>query len=227
MTAGPLHHHFLACRDCAALVPIAAASDDLNGSAAEIAAGRAEFLAAHGAHTLVELERTESESASVGPLWDPMSTHYVELTDGTQLYVATSSRPSIEEPRVYTFEPCALRSLASAVDIDDVDVRRSLDLEFYPHAVRPTKIENFLNALHAAIRDLALEDIEIAFADADDPAVSIAPMPEQAFRQILAASLEIFDPWELPRVERFLRQNRQETGVLALRVRRNAVIVND
>jgi hypothetical protein len=102
-----------------------------------------------------------------------------------------------------------------------------LDLEFYPHAVRPTKIENFLNALHAAIRDLALEDIEIAFADADDPAVSIAPMPEQAFRRILAASLEIFDPWELPRVERFLRENRLETGVLALRVRRNAVMVNE
>jgi hypothetical protein len=80
--------------------------------------------------------------------------------------------------------------------------------------VRPTKVDDFLNALHATIRDLALEDIEIAFADVDDPTVSIAPMPEQAFQQLLAASTRIFDASEIPRVERFLRQNRLEDGVL-------------
>jgi hypothetical protein len=227
MIAGPLYDTFLACRDCGTLVPIMASHDAIGGLSDEMAASRAEFLDVHGAHRLLELKRTETESASVGPVWDPMSTHYVELTDGVQLFVATSSRPSIDEGRVYTFEPCALRSLASEVEIAENDVRRGLDLEFYPHAVRPTKVDDFLNALHAAIRDLALEDIEIAFADVDDPAVSIAPMPEQAFQRLLAASTQIFDAWEIPHVERFLRQNRLEDGVLALRVRRNAVIVND
>jgi len=117
--------------------------------------------------------------------------------------------------------------VASEVDIADVDVRRGLDLEFFPHAVRPTKIDDFLGALHEAIRDLATEDLEIAFVDADDPAVSIAPMPEAAVQRVLHASSKIFDPWEFPLVERFLRENRQETGVLALRVRRNAVIVDE
>jgi hypothetical protein len=227
MMAGPLYRRFLACRDCGTLVPLSPAGNDFLLLPEEDVSPRAAFVGAHGTHSLVELERTETESASVGPLWDPMTTHYVELTDGNRLYVATSSRPSIEQERVYTFEPCALRDLASEVDIADSDVRRGLDLEFYPHALRPTKVDDFLDALHAAVRDVALEDIEIAFADAEDPEVSIAPMPEAAFRQLLAASERIFDAWEIPRVERFLRENRLETGVLALRVRRNAVIVNE
>lgn len=227
MIFGPYAQRFLACRACRRLVPAPSDSVANNGFDPELAARRDEFAAQHHQHGLFELRRTERESISEGPLWDPMVKVHIELTDDNRLYVATAARPSIEEERVYIFRPCALRTVSSEVDIADGDVRRGLDMEFFPHAVRPTKVDDFLGALHEAIRDLATDELEIAFIDADDPAVSIAPMPEQAVERVLLASSKIFDPWEFPLVERFLRENRQETGVLALRVRRNAALVDD
>jgi hypothetical protein len=218
---------FLACSDCGTLVPMVSESRSIADDSCELAAAADEFASEHSAHDLVRLHRTDTEPLSEGAPWDPMVRVHLELTDGERLYVATASRRSVDDERVYTFRPCCLRTVAAAVGIADNDVRRGLDLEFFPHAVRPTKVEDFLGALHEAIGELATEDLEIAFVDSADPAVSIAPMPEQAVQRVLTASSKIFDAWEFPLVERFLRQNRQETGVLALRVRRNAVIVED
>jgi hypothetical protein len=226
MMVGWHFERFLACCDCGTLVPTAPGSQSRAG---EVESGTTfdEFAIEHRSHDLIELQRTDTEPVSEGALWDPMVRVHIELTDGDRLYVATASRPSIEEERVYSFRPSCLRTIAREVNIADTDVRRGLDLKFFPHAVRPTKIDDFLDALHEAIRDLAAEDLEIAFVDADDPHVSIAPMPEQAVQRVLVASSKIFDPWEFPLVERFLQENRQETGVLALRVRRNAVVDDD
>lgn len=227
MMLGPPYRRFLACRDCGTLIPIALELHPCNGAATEMAAAREDFAADHGSHSVIELRRTDTESISEGPLWDPMVKFHIELTDGSRAYVATVTRPSVEDERVYTFRPCALRTTACDVDIADGDVRRGLDLEFFPQALRRTKVEDFLGALREAIRDLPTEDLDVAFVDPDDPAISIAPMPEQAFQQLLVASAKIFDPAEVPLIERFLRENRRETGVLALRVRRHAVFAND
>ncbi len=227
MMVTSLSQSFLACSDCGTLVPTPLELQSSGDIAGEIAAAVGEFTSEHRAHDLVQLRRTDTEPLSEGAAWDPMVRVHLELTDGERVYIATASRPSVDDERVYTFRPCYLRVAAAAVDIADNDVRRGLDLEFFPHAVRPTKVEDFLGALHEAIGELATEDLEIAFVDAGDPEVSIARMPEQAVQRVLSASSKIFDAWEFALVERFLRENRQETGVLALRVRRNAVIVED
>jgi hypothetical protein len=46
---------------------IAANHDAVGGLSDEMAASRAEFLDVHGAHRLLELRRTDTESATVGP----------------------------------------------------------------------------------------------------------------------------------------------------------------
>ena len=68
--------------------------------------------------------------------------------------------------------------------------------------------------------------MEIAFDAADDPDVSIAGMPDGIYNEILARCAEIFDPWELPRVIDFLRDNRDADGLLALRVRRQVIALS-
>src|SRR5690606_14839467 len=123
-------------------------------------------------------------------------------------------RDSIDLPRRFCFAPGRLVVAPGSVEIDEADVRRALDLELQPHALRASQIDALLTVLHASLDGLAAEELEIAFEDVDDPEVSIAPLPEQAFQRVLDASSRIFDDWELPRVERFLLENRGEDGLL-------------
>jgi hypothetical protein len=108
----------------------------------------------------------------------------------------------------------------SEVHIDPTDLRRALDRQFYPHVLRPTKLERFLSAVREVISQIDPDELAIAFDSADDPTVSFARMPETIYNTLVARCTDIFDPWELPRVVSFLDDNRREDGLLALRVRR-------
>lgn len=219
---------YLACRGCGTLVPAGLPGHgELDPAAQELALGVQEFLFEHGSHDICELRRTAAESVSEGPLWDPMAVVYVELTDGEQRYVARAQRSGVDEPRRYVFAPHSLRVGPPQVDIDEADLRRGLDLEFFPHAVRPTKIEAFVGAVQAALRGIDVRDLEIAYVDAQDPGVSIARLPERAWQELLAASARIFDPRELAHVQRFLEGNRGEDGALVLRIRRQTMVCNE
>jgi hypothetical protein len=75
--------------------------------------------------------------------------------------------------------------------------------------------------VHEIVSRIDPEVLEIAWDAADDPAVTIAPMPDDSFQQLLARSAEIFDAADWPRVIDFLSDNRHADGLLALRVRRH------
>lgn len=220
--AGSLPTKLLACHDCGVLQPIDDASvhsrDDAEAAMHE---GLDEFVARHQTHRTACLQRDGSESTADRPLWDPMATVTFSATDGDLTYVVTAARPSIDAPRVYRFVPGTLTVPTAEVAIDTADLRRGLDLEFQPHALRPTKLDRFLSALEEIIGRIDPEALEIAFDDADDPAVSVAPLPDAAYRQLVGRCTEIFDAWELSRVTHFLHDNRDADGLLALRVRRH------
>ena len=219
--------HFVACHDCAELHPVASPSgallDDTNTDGTD---AYAEFLATHRTHRVACLWRGGSEVRADRPLWDPLATLMFEVSDGERAYVVSAGRQSIEDERVYRFTAGVLEVGSSEVQIDSRDLRRGLDLQFYPHALRPTKIERFLSVVHEAIHQIDPDHLEIAFDAADDPAVCIAGMPDGIYNEILARCSEIFDPWELPRVFDFLRDNREADGLLALRVRRHVVALS-
>jgi hypothetical protein len=121
---------------------------------------------------------------------------------------------------VYRFAPGTLDSVGAAILVDDKDLRRGLDLEFYPHALRLGKLERFVLAVREVVSHLNPEELPIAFDDADDPMVSVSRMPDPSYQELLARCTEIFDPTELDTVSKFLRDNRDEDGLLALRIRR-------
>jgi len=221
-----MHHHdrarFLACHDCGVLHPVAGRpvqlADDLD---AETMDEYDTFVTAHAGHHTTRLRRHGFESRSDRPFWDPLATVMFEATDGQRTYVVSASRLSIDEPRLYRFMPGTLQVTASEVDVETADICRGLDMEFHPYALRPTKLDRFLAVLHEVVSHIDPDELEVAFDAADDPAVSIAPMPEPMYRELLARCAEIFDPWELTRVNHFLDENRAEDGLLALRVRRH------
>jgi hypothetical protein len=210
---------FLGCQDCQLIAPVVAWSN----AAPEDEEAYREFVVSHATHRTIRLSPTDTWSDR--PLWDPMATVTFEVTDGTQTCVVHGSRQSVDEPRIYRFRPGALSLTVVAVDVEDGDVRRGLDRQFYPYALRPTKLDRFIATVQALVGRIAPEGIEIAFDVADDPTLSIAPMPEDVCQELSSRCAEIFDPWELPRVHEFLRGNLSGDGVLALRIRRNCRVV--
>ena len=211
----------IACRDCSVLQPMACVRSTRPDDAGEAAhEAYRQFLAEHRAHDLACFVRYGDALASDRALWDPMATITFGVTDGQRTYIATGSRGSLEEPRVYRFTPGSLDSVAATIMVDDVDLRRGLDLEFYPHALRLAKLERFVLAVREVVSHVDPEELPIAFDDADDPMVSVAPLPDESYQQLVARCTEIFDPTELDTVSKFLRDNRDEDGLLALRVRR-------
>lgn len=217
--------HFLACRDCGELCPLLDPGGALLGNA-EGDNLYDQFFAKHHAHQVACLWRSGSQLHSSRPVWDPMATLTFEVSDGDRSYVVSAGRASIEDERVYRFAPGALDVGNSEVQIDPNDLRRGLDLKFYPHALRPTKIDRLLSVVHEVINQIDPDQLEIAFDAADDPDVSIASMPDGTYNELLARCADIFDPWELPRVVAFLRDNRDADGLLALRVRRHVTALS-
>jgi hypothetical protein len=218
----PSHNTWLiACRDCGLLQPVLCVTSI--GAEDAVEAWREvhlQFLTEHRAHDLAWFVRHGDEIVSDRALWDPVATVAFEVTDGQRTYVATGSRTSPEEPRVYRFTAGTLRSAGAAILVDDTDLRRGLDLEFYPHALRLGKLDRFVLAVRDVVSHLNPAELPIAFDDANDPMVSVARMPDQSYEELLARCTEIFEPSEIDTVSKFLRDNRDEDGLLALRVRR-------
>ncbi len=214
-------HDFLGCHDCAVLHAVAHNSGMRHDEAGEEALqAYQEFIGSHAGHRTAAFYRCNAEAHADRPLWDPMATITFEVTDGQDQYLVRSARLSIDEPREYHFTRGSLAMQSTAIAIDDGDVRRGLDREFYPHVLRPTKLDRFVSVLRTVISRINPDELAIAYDAADDPAVSVAPMPDATSQELLAQCEEIFDPWEFSRVSSFVHKNRDEYGVLALRVHR-------
>ena len=209
----------LGCRDCHVLhrvvTDLPPAWDE---AAQEVLEEQNDFVASHSAHRLARFRPCSSERLSDRPLWDPMATISFEITDGERMYVATGSRRSVDDPRVYRFAPGALKVSHTEITIDDVDLRRGLDMRFYPHAIRPSQLDRFVAIVRDVVSRIDPDDVEIAFADADDPAVGIACMPDFAYDELLARCSEVFAGWELSNISGFLSDNRDEYGLLSVRL---------
>lgn len=207
---------YLACQTCRHLHPLAAVVADGDEDAG---AALQAFQAEHDGHPLTVVWRESAALQATGPVWDPMSVMTFPVTDGHASYLVTVERPSIDEPRLYRLIPGELAAMPATVSIEQAHLRRGLDRELYPHAIRPSKLDSFLGAVRAVLARIDADALDTAFDDADDPAVSIARLPDTHYAELIESCTRIFDASELPRVNGFLAANRFEDGLLALRVR--------
>jgi hypothetical protein len=219
---------FIGCRSCGQLLPLP--HGDTEGCAVaqeEAAAAHDEFRHCHAAHDTAEFIREGSTLLADRPLWDPLARVTFEITDGARVYLVTAERSDIDEPRTYRFTAGRLTETATAVDVAAHDLERALDREFYPLALRRAKVDRLLRVLQDIVRHARLDDLDLddAFDDVSDPAVSIAPLPEPLFDELVRRCTEIFEPSELDRVLRFLEFHRSGGGLLTLRVRRELTVV--
>jgi hypothetical protein len=206
---------FLLCRHCGILHPAA----DLNFADEDAAHDLAEFRSAHTGHHLEEARRVPDSALFDAPTWDPMATRWFRVTTGTDLLQVRSSRSSIAEPRRHEVI-AAPPSATDRIEIDEALLRRALDSHFFPHAVRPAKVERFVDTVRELLIDLDPGEVDTAFDDPTLPNASIGPFPTALGAVLFNRCTPIFDAWELERVRSFIEAHRLENGALAVRVRR-------
>lgn len=205
----------LLCRQCGVLHPVPArpnADDDL---VHDLLA----FRAVHAAHGLAEAQRLPDSALFDGPTWDPMSTRWFRIAVGADVLLVRSWRTSIDEPRYYAVT-AAPPPTAECIEVDEALLRRALDRHFYPHTIRPLKVERFVDAVRELIALLDPAAVETTFDDATFPNASLGPFPAAYCEALLARCTPFLDAWELERVRTFIAAHRLEDGALAVRVRR-------
>jgi hypothetical protein len=210
---------FLLCRRCGLLQPLRIPGP-WPESDPEAAADLAAFRTAHDAHDLEHAERLDERGLTNLPLWDPMATRWFRVRAGSDTLAVRSWRTSIDEPRGYAIEADGLPGVAACVEVDEPLLRRALDRDFYPHAIRTTQLDGFVAAVRAMLAPLDPDTVETSFDDAALPDAEIGPFPPALRAPLLERCAGLFDAWELERLRGFVGAHGQEDGALAVRVRR-------
>jgi hypothetical protein len=212
---------WMGCRKCGVAVPLLPSAAWLPGDSELRDDLVTDFLTDHTGHQVTHLYRCEdTEVVTNRPLWDPMATIALQVTDGNGFFILRGERQSINEPRLYHFSAGNFVVRRTRVNIDTRDLRRGLDLELYPHTVRTALVDRFIDLLLELVGRVQPENLDVAFDASDDPSVSIARMPAEVYEALYGRCSEIFPTDDLVRVRKFLDDNRFEDGLLALRVRR-------
>ena len=212
------HHHetFLACRTCQSLQRI---RPELPPDEEE-----PPFDVRHAGHRLEPLRRIGDAFLSDKPVWDPMATTDFEVTNGSEVLIVRSGRRSVEEPIERILLPGRLRLDHVSVAFETDLIRRAIDAQFFPHALRPAKVDAFLATLAALCRDVDPDRLEIVFDSAEEPQVQYARMPDHLHAQLMVRCEAIFDEWERERLRSFFAMARGDDGLLCLRVTRSFVV---
>ncbi len=212
---------WLGCRECGVAHPLIPRAHTAAELIDELTAAVAAFLEAHAGHRITHLRRSEDgQIRSSLPIWDPRATLHVEVTDGRTAFVLTATRGSIDEPRRYSFREDRPTRRRTTVAVNALDIRRTLALAFHPDALPEERVDRFLQALEELLDLVDPQTLRLAFDDADDPSVSIAPLPDGIYTELTARCAAIFPATDLARVLAFLHENRSENGALGIRVRR-------
>jgi hypothetical protein len=206
---------FLLCRHCGALHPASTPALADDGAGLDLV----EFRATHEGHGLEEAQRLPDSTLCKAPPWDPMGARWFSVSTTTDQLAVCCWRSSIDDPRRYEVAPSP-PAATDRVEIDEPLLRRALDRHFYPHALRPTALERFVDAVRQLVADLDPAAVDTAFDDAALPNTSIGPFPTALCDLLVSRCTAIFDPWELERVHRFIDDHRHADGTLAVRVRR-------
>jgi hypothetical protein len=120
--------------------------------------------------------------------------------------------------------PGRLRLDHVAVEFETDLIRRAVDAHFFPHAIRPAKLEQLLTALGELCNEIDADRLEIVFDSAEEPQVQYGRLPSSLFEKLMQRCRSIFDEWERERLRSFFQNARADDGLLCLRVTRAFVV---
>ena len=218
--------HFLHCRECDELFrpsPYDRTPEFRLGPEGWIESTRDDcmaFLARHARHPLQTLRPAGQAAAHDGPLWDPMVTTFWEVSNGAERFVVQGWREHVGEPLRYRLLAGRLVAERVAIEIPEEDLRAQVDEALYPGVVPERKLRTFVDAFKAIVWDLDPCALEILYDAPNEPALSVARLPEAALRRVRERMATIFDAADCARLERWLGVASDEPDALAVLVRR-------
>lgn len=211
---------FWRCVSCEAVIRLTE-HDDVPAAAAMYplwwAAAREEqasFLETHRAHLLELLVQTSPIVAASGPVWDPVTTLWWEVSNAARHYVIEGTRlggaqgipPNFDGPLSYRCVPGRLHAVITHVGIPESELARALDGALFPHVLPMRKLELLTHAASQGLAAIDPDALELLHDSPTDPTVSTARLPAEWLERLIASLRPHVLRWEYDRLDRHLRR---------------------
>lgn len=179
---------------------------------------RRAFMRRHSGHRLEGLRGVSERYFPSGSALDPMKAGYLEVTNGTELFVLRSVRRQIEEPLRFELIHGRLRPAEITVGIRENELRKEMR-HYFPW--RPSekldneKIEVFIGLFQEVVRELDPRHLELRGFDGDGSAIC-GVLSAASVERLMQSCRARFDPETVSGLRRFVDMHRD--GVMTLRV---------
>ncbi len=177
------------------------------------------FLEQHAGHTVTQLVPTgPGATLYSGPLWDPHTVLWIEVTDGHVSFVLEGFRSRIDAPRRYRLRRGALLCKTVFLEFDRGLARLAWNHSFGATG-KHSEGELLVDRAQKLIAQIDPETVEPEFDDSNDPETAFAAWPPAA-REAIRTQGRLVLPRALHRQwDAFVREHCNSYGAWALRVR--------
>lgn len=216
---------FIRCRNCGAIhhvtrfdrLPIFKFVD---GDVEEFAANDwRDFMARHAGHKLEPLSSTGNDYFAKGPVFDPMSVAYVEVTNGEERLLLRRSRASIDEPLTYEIVPGQIVKNKMTLDVQESAIRKEMKLHFSWSPAAPfedRQITLFVELFREVVREIDPHTLGAGEQCYADTQTIYCPIDEVTVDALMARCNGRFLSSELESLRRFVDTHRDASDVMAL-----------
>jgi hypothetical protein len=175
------------------------------------------FMNRHAGHKLEGLRRTE-EAAVFESFSDPMSEKQVAVTNGQAHFVLRSFRTRIDQPLGFELTRGRFEILGVIIEAQEKEIRKELRKHFPWPADRPSdeKIDLFVALFADLVSGVKIENLR---APGLDNSIEYGCLEAGLFRTLLANCAPHFTAAELAALGRFVEEQQDLDGVLAVRVK--------
>lgn len=176
---------------------------------------RGRFLEQHRKHLVELLVQTTSHTAASGPLTDPRTVLWWEVSNAARRFVVEGTRitsgldptrVTLDHPMLYRCMAGRLRAGRADVAIPTEDLTRAIDQALFPHVLPMRKLDALVQAATRMLQALAPEDLEVIGEAAADPALLQARLRPAVLETLLAGLRPLVVPWEHARLVQHLRR---------------------
>ena len=176
---------------------------------------RGRFLEQHRKHLVELLVQTVSHVAASGPLADPATALWWEVSNAARHFVVegtrlaarlTGAQLTLDHPMVYRCTPGRLRLAGADVSVPTEELARALDRGLFPHVLPVRKLDALTQAGVRVLRGFGLEDLEIVGESPADATLLLARLRPEALETLLVGLRPLLVPWEHVRLAAYLRR---------------------
>jgi hypothetical protein len=190
--------------------------------AAAVRADQEDFLDAHRAHLIELLVQSTSLVVTSGPLWDPATTIWWEVSNATRRFViegrrevlAPAAAATLDQPMTYRCVPGCLRPAATSIGVAEEEIAAAIDGALFPHVLPHAKLAALTAAATASLRAIDAARLEVVHAGSTDPSVQMARLPADVLEGTIAGLRPLLARWEHDRVAARLRSLHTADGLL-------------